>query len=472
MKLRPAATRRTRSDGLGSRRRPVRTPVGQRVRATVPPVIALLLVGVAAVLPEPDDGSRAPVPVPVSRAAYACPSDSAVAMGQVSPGESVVARELPAGGRRSSVERPDRWRRTQLGDSALIVEQVGRQSGALGFFARTAATEEGGGLIVGACPASVDQSWFLGLGSGAKHQSRVILTNLSDVVAVADLALWGSQGPIEEVGARGLVIDPHAVQVIELNTFAAEEPDLALRVNRRRGALAVTVLDGSQRVFAGSEAVAPTRAPAKRQIVGGLPANPKGRSLIILNPGAATARVTATVLGPAGPVVPQGLRSVAVGAGTVKNLDLPPGIGSGPVALRLDANEPIVAGARFDFGKKDYAAAVSGRALDGPALVPVALGAGVERPRLTLTAPGRAARVTITGHDAAMKAVGRATIELESSTTRTVRLTKLGDASYVVVRARGAVIGAALFQTEEGMASIPLEPAPMRVLGPHVRPAS
>ena len=456
----------------GSRRRPVRTPLGLRLRAAVPPVLALALVAAAALLPEPDDGRRPPVPVPVSRAAYACPSGTSVALGQVSRGQSVIARELPGGRRLAALEQPERWRRAQLGDSALVVEQVGQRSGATGFFAGTLAEDDGGGLMVGACPGTVDQSWYLGLGSGAKHQSRVILTNLSDVVAVADLAMWGSQGPIEEVGARGLVVKPRSVRSIELSTFAAEEPDLALRVNRRRGALAVTVLDGSRRVFAGSEAIPTTRIPSKRQIVSGLPASPKGRALVILNPGPATVRVKATVLGQDGPVVPQGLESVAVRAGSVRNVDLPPGVGSGAVSIRLDANEPIVAGARFDFGKTDYATAVSARALDGPALVPVELGAGVERPRLTLTAMGGPARAAITGYDDRMKVVGRAGVELDASTTRSVRLSRLGDAAYVVVRARGAVVGAALFQTADGVASVPLEAAPLRVLGPSVRPAS
>lgn len=470
-------TRVTRRGDARRRRQPVRTPVGQRIWAAAPPVAALTLVCVAALLPAADDGSRPPVPVPVSRAAYACPAGSSIALGQVSPGEKAAAHELPGGTRRSELEHPDRWRRTELtavagGEGALVVEQVGRRSGASGFFARTADPAEGGGLVVGACPATVDQSWYLGLGSGAKHQSRVFLTNLSDVVAVADLAMWGSQGPIEEVGARGVVVKPGTTQVIELSAFAAEEPDLALRVNRRRGALAVTVVDGSQRVFAGSEAVPATRAPSRSQIVSGLPANPKGRSLIVLNPGSTTVRVRASVLARSGAVVPRGLESVPVAAGSVRNIDLPPGVGGDAMAIRVESTEPIVAGARFDFGKADYAAAVSARTLDGPALVPVELGAGVERPRLTLTAPGRPARVTITGYDASMKAVGRATLGLDASSTRTVRLGTLGDASYVVVRTRGAVMGAALFETADGVASVPLEAAPMRVLGPSVRPAS
>jgi hypothetical protein len=92
----------------GSRRRPVRTPVGQRLRAAAPPMLTLALVGAAALLPAPDDGSRAPAPVPVSRAAYACPSGTSVAVGQVSPGDSVVARDVPGGRRHPSMEHPDR----------------------------------------------------------------------------------------------------------------------------------------------------------------------------------------------------------------------------------------------------------------------------------------------------------------------------------------------------------------------------
>lgn len=457
----------------GSRRRPVRTPIGQRVRAGAPPAIALLLVATAAALPDPEDAPRPPVPVPVSRAAFACPSGSEIALGQVSPAESVVARDLPGGARRSSLEEPDRWRRAELTDRSLVVEQVGRRSGAAGFFAFTAEAAQGGGLVVGSCPPTVDQSWFLGLGSGAKHESRVVLTNLSDVVAVADVALWGSQGPIEEVGARGVLVKPGAVQVIELKEFAAEEPELALRVNRRRGALAVAVIDGSQRVFAGSEAIPAARIPARTQIVAGVPAKAKGRSLVLLNPGSTSARVKATVLAANGPVVPQGLEGFRVAGGTITTVDLPPGAGSSALSVRIDSDQPIVAGARFDFGRKDFATAVAARALDGPALVPIALGAGVERPHVTLTALGRSGRATITGYDTRMRAVGRMTVALQPSTTRRARLARLGgDAAYAVVRTRGPVVGAAMFQTTDGVASIPLEAAPLRVLGPDVRAGS
>jgi hypothetical protein len=442
-----------------------------RLRAAAPPIAAMVMILAAALLPNPDDPARPPIPVPVSRAAYACPGGSHVVLGQVSPGESIEATELPGRDRQSRLERPDRWRQADL-SAAVVIDQVGQRSGAAGFFTFASDAAQGGGLVVGSCPATVDQSWYLGLGSGAKHESRVILTNLSDVVAVADLAMWGREGPIQEVGARGLVIKPRAVQVIELNDLAAGEPDLALRVNRRRGALAVTVIDTSQRVFAGSEAIPPTRIPAHTQVIGGFPANAKGRSLVILNPGGATSRVRATVLGASGPVVPQGLERLRVAGGSIVKVDLPPGLGSGALAVRLESDQPVVAGGRFEFSKTDFATVASARPIDGPALVPLVLGGGIERPHLTLTALGKAGRVDVTGYTARMKRVSRFSTRVDESTTRRISLARLGDAAYAVVQVRGRVVGAAMFETTDGVASVPLEAAPMRVLGPDVRPAS
>lgn len=451
------------------RRSPVRTPIGMRLRAAAPPVAAVLLAVVAAIIPNPDDPPRRPVPVPVSRTAYACPGGSHLMLGQVSPAESVDVIELPSGASLPGVAHPSRWRSVDSHGAAIVVDQVGRRSGASGFFVQSSAD---GALAVGSCPATLDQTWYLGLGSGAKHESKVLLANLSDVVAVADLALWGSQGPIEEVGGRGLVLKPHAVQVIDLKDLASGEPDLALRVNRRRGALAVSVLDASQQVFAGSEVIPATGLPSRTQVISGIPAKAKGRSLVFLNPGGMTARVKATVLGENGPVVLQGLDRIRVEAGSIFSMDMPPGVGSGGVSVRVESDQPIVAGARFEYSKTDFATAAAVRPLDGPAVVPLALGEGIERPHVTLTALGRPAKVDITGYDDQMHPVGTMKVTIDGLSTVTARLGALENASYAVVRAHGRVVGAALFQSKDGVASVPLEAAPTRVLGPDVRPAS
>lgn len=442
-----------------------------RIRATAPPVVAIALIVAAIFLPDPREGARDPRPVAVSRTAYACPGDVNVAAGQIAPARAVRAVSLP--GRRTvgSLERADRWRLAKT-SRTTVVEQSGRGSGGAGFFTTTAGEDEGGGLIVASCPPTVDESWFVGLGSGAKHESRLELTNLSDVVAVADISMWGVDGPIEAVGAEGIVIKPEETETLTLSKLAAGEPELAVRVERRRGAFAVTAFDGSRRVYGGSEVPAPTRAPRRDQMVTGLPAGARNRTLLVVNPSTATSRLSVSVLGRRGTFAPRGLDAVRVPAGRVTTLELPASLGADGNSLRIRSEQPVAAVVRVAEAKDDYAYVDSAHKLDGPALVPVDLGGGTSRPRLTLTAPAGKATVTVTGFDAQMKRLASERHQLPGGTTSTVALTGLTESdrlAYAVVEPRGNVVGSVTFRKDEGIASIPLEAAPVRVLGPDVR---
>ena len=442
-----------------------------RIRATAPPVLAIALIVLAFFLPDPREGARDPRSVPVSRTAYACPGDVRVAAGQVVPAKAVTAIAVPGGRTVGRLEVPDRWRLTKT-SRPTVVEQVGRGSGGAGFFTTTASEAGGGGLIVANCPPTVDESWFVGLGSGAKHESRVQLTNLSDVIAVADISLWGADGPIEAVGAEGIVIQAHQTQSLDLSKLADGEPELAVRVERRRGAFAVTAFDGSRRVFGGSEVPAPTRAPRRDQVVSGLPAGARYRTLLVVNPSTATSRLSVSVLGRRGTFAPRGLEAVRIPAGRVTSLALPTGLGSDGLSLRIKSEQPVAVSVRVAEAKDDYAYVSSAHELDGPALVPVDLGGGTSRPRLTLSAPGGKASVTVKGFDAAMKQIASERHELPAGATSTVALTGLTDSdrlAYVIVEPKGDVVGSATFHKDEGIASFPLEAAPVRVLGPDVR---
>lgn len=442
-----------------------------RVRAAAPPVLAIALIVGAFFLPDPREGARAPRSVPVSRTAYACPGNVRVAAGQIEPASAVKAVGVPGGSSVGGLEKPDRWRLTKTSRST-VVEQVGRGSGGTGFFTTTASEAGGGGLIVANCPPTVDESWFVGLGSGAKHESRIELTNLSDVIAVADISLWGADGPIEAVGAEGIVIEAQQTRSLDLRKLAAGEPELAVRVERRRGAFAVTAFDGLRRVSGGSEVPAPTRAPRRDQALAGLPAGARNRTLLVVNPSTATSRLSVSVLGRRGTFAPRGLEAVRIPAGRVTTLELPASLGSDGLSLRIRSERPVAAVVRVAEAKDDYAYVSSAHELDGPALIPIDLGGGTSRPRLTLTAPGGKAMVTVKGFDASMKQIASERHELPAGTTSTVALTGLTDSdrlAYVIVAPKGNVVGSATFHKDGGIASFPLEAAPVRVLGPDVR---
>lgn len=453
------------------RARPIRSSMALRLRSAAPPAVAVALVLLGALLPYPHLLDRAQRTVAVSRTAYACPPGSQMAAGQIAPATGVTATDLSKGARVSGLEAARQWRGAALGGTT-IVDQVGRGSGAVGFFTLPPDPERGDGLMVGSCPATVDESWFVGLGSGVKHLSTLVITNVSDVVAVADVTMWGTEGVIEAVGGDGLVLKPQESRTIAVDSMAAGEPELAVRVERRRGSFAVTAIDGSTRSYSGAEIAPPTAAPHRTQILSGLPAKAKFRTLVIANPTHITSRVSVEVIGPKGSFAPGGLEAIRVPAERVTTVEVPTTVGGAAMAVRLTSEQPILATARVADDKEDYAYAVAERRLDGPAIVPVALAEGVGRPRLTVTAPGSHAAVTVEGFDGAMQSLGSERREIGAGTTATVNLGKLADSdrlAYLVVRPHGNLMGAATFHTDKGIASIPLEAAPVRVIGPDVQ---
>ena len=460
-------------------RRRTRTTIGQRARTAAPPVVAALLLGLALLLPDGSDAERPPRPVSVARSAYACPAGDGISMsaGQVAAGTSASASSMPDRTPLDSLGDATSWRRDTVDASGVVMDQQGRGSGAVGFFSQRAGKAAGGGLVVGSCPPTVDDSWFVGAGSGGKHLSTLVLTNLSSSPAVADVSFWGPQGKIDAVDANGIVVDPFTVRRVDLRDLAAGEANLAVRVERRRGSLAVAALDSSTAVFRGTDALEPTVAPRRDQVVAGMPSGTGTRTLMLVNPSSSTARVGVQMVGPKGTFAPKGLDTVKVDAGRFTEVTVPKSAGTDGAAMRLRSDQPVAASVRVAPNTKDRAVAEAMPILDGSAVVPVDLGVGTGAPELVLTARGRAGRVRLEAFDAKMDSQATTEVSVEADTTKTVDLGSrevldAKDVAYVVVRADGSVAGAATYGRGSGIASLGLIEAPVTVLGPQVRPSS
>lgn len=462
----------------GSRSRPApRRGRGLAVGAL--PAVAAALVALAVLAPASPDAATPPRPVPVQETGYACSVAPDLATGQVEPGTSASARVLPDGRDVDDVVDPGRWSRSDLADvlgddsGALVVRQQGEGSGAVGFVSGRLDEDQGEGLVVGGCPGVVDDAWYAGLGSGQRHLSDLVLTNLADTPAVVDVSLWSADGPVEAVGGDGLVVEPGDTRTVPLADLAAGEPDLGVHVARRRGAVAVSVLDTSTGTSQGSELVSPSAAPARRLVLAGLPAGERGRTLHLLNPSDTTARVTVEALGADGAFVPEGLDEVRVGAGRVVSVDVPRSAGSGRVALRLVADVGVVASASVSPTGDDTAVMEAVGPWTGPAVVPV--GGDLDVPDLVLTAPGdQDRRVVLEGRDADLEVVSRAEVTVPANTTLGFDPDDeldLDGVTSLVVRSIGGVVGAAQFSDGDRRASLALVAAPTEVLAPRVREA-
>lgn len=441
------------------------------LKAFLLPVVAVVAVVLATLVPSDDDTARPPTSAAVTQTTYACPSGSVitVAAGQVTAGTSAEGTVLPDGAPVAALSDAGTWRTDSVGGEGVVVQQQGRGSGAVGYFSGTAPKAGGGGLVVGQCPGVVDDSWLLGLGAADKHLSTLILTNLADTPAIADLTLWGPQGRIAAVDAEGVVVEPRSVRRIPVADLAPGEPELAVHVHRRRGSLSAVANDTSTADARGTEPISATASPRRDQTVSGLVKGEKGRTLLLLNPGRTTARVTVRVAGPRSTFEPSGLASVRVKAGSLLTVPVPASAGSGEQALRITSDQPVSATVRMAPDAKDFAYAEASPALAGPTVVPMDLGSPSDAPRLVLTAPGRAASVEVQTFGADMRRLGTEDVAVEAGTTKGVTLD--GDAAYAVLRPTGRVTGAVTYRRGDGLSSLALEAAPVRVQAPQVRPA-
>lgn len=446
----------------------------KHLRMVLFPLAAVALVVLAVLAPSSSETSRSPSSVTVTESAYACPAGSGltVAAGQVRAGTGSTAEILPGGSRDSDLEDAGAWRTAVPDGAGVKIRQQGRGSGAVGFFAGAAPKDGGGGLVVGSCPGVVDDAWLMGLGSGGKHFSTLILTNLADSPAAVDVSLWGPKGRVDAVGAEGIVVKPSSVRRIRLDELAAGESELAIRVHRRRGSVSAVVNDTSSAVFRGTEPVSATLSPRRRQVVAGLTEGTAGRTLLLLNPGGTTSRVDVRIIGPKGTFTPSGLEQVKVPAGSTRSIDIPRSAGPDEQALLITSDRPVAAGVRMSPDDTDYAYAEAASPLAGPAVVPVDLGdtnSGV--PRLVLTAPGEAAIADVRAYDSAMKPLMKSTVTIKAGTTTSLAL-KLKGAAYLVVRPRGEVVAAATYTGRGLISSLALTAAPVTALAPQVRPVS
>ncbi len=442
------------------------------------PLAAAGAVAAVSWVPVDPAASTPPGLVDVVETSYACPAAKSItnAVGQVRAGEERSVLLSPDGTPSTTLADPQAWSTAAIDAAALIVTETGRNVGASGFFASISSAKGGGGLVVGQCPGVVDDAWFLGAGSGKRHFSTLLLTNLSSTPAVADIKLWGPDGPVDAVDATGITVDPYAVRRVPLADLAAGESALAIEVVRTRGSMSAALKDSFTSTFAGTEPIGATQAPSRDQYVGGIVGGARGKTLLLLNPGESTARVDVEVVAESGTFAGQDLQGIKVDPGQYREVRVPTAVGAGPQAFHVVSDQPMAASVRISPTTKDFSVAEGSEPLDGEAIVPVAIGRGIAAPQLVLSAPGKAASVDVEVFDASMSSLGSSSIGIKGGTTVQVKTVSAkesyaDDAAYVVVRASGDVIAAAQYVKGDGVSSLALRAAPVKVSAPAVRRA-
>lgn len=370
-----------------------------RIPVAEPPPLAIEPIG-SSVLICPEPGANAELGVRVSAAVVPGQPGQGTGSGsarlETLPGKSSAEASIIGPGGQVEIDA--------FGEKLPPIRAVAVGSFAPGFVADQWGRDPRGtgrGLASTACAPAASAFWFVGGGSIAGRQTRVVLVNPDENAAVVDVLIYGTEGLLDASGGRGLVVPPGSRLAVRLDALIPGEKSTAFHVIARTGRIGAAIDDqqmsGLQSV--GADWIAPAAAPSKTVYVPGVLPGAGARVLSVVAPGDQDAVVKVRILSPIGTFAPAERDSIKVPAGTVISVDMSPVTGGQPVTLELTSDQPIVAGMRQFFGGKkqqDDTSFTSGaQPFSGPAAVsglPVRTSTDV---RLAITAPIGAVSVDI-----------------------------------------------------------------------------
>ena len=286
-------------------------------------VTALALAVQAPAAEQGETATEAPERQPLSVADLACPPTSGSpdlsvgsASDQTDDGEVTVRPATSASSTTTIPLEPGQATRAPGPNGPVVVH--GEDALAPGLLA---ARFSGKGVTSAAeCVAPATETWYVGIGTSGLHASELELTNPDSGPAVADVALWSVDGPLDEVRSRGLTIPGNDSTKIDLSDLAPNRAELAMQVTVSRGRVAASVNDSFTVPGEGKPTVdwlTAASAPATELVVPGLSKQADSHTLVLANPGDAGGRVELKIAGKRSTFAPAGLEPIQVPAGRV-----------------------------------------------------------------------------------------------------------------------------------------------------------
>ncbi|MCQ1951028.1 MULTISPECIES: DUF5719 family protein [Arthrobacter] len=340
----------------------------------------------------------------------------------------------------------------------------------------TAADGDLAGLTAATCQAPANDLWLVGARTNVGAAAVLQLTNPSLTPADVDLELYGTAGPVEGPGSRGIAVGPGETKSVVLAGLAANQDSLAVRVRSSGGPVSAVISQNLLRGLTpgGVELIQPTAAPGPAQVVSGVRIqNPEATrklakeegyasvtpSLQIAVPGASDAVVNVRVFGSNGEAALEGGGSYNAAAGTVTRLPLDT-LPEGTYTLDISSDVAVAASAVFSRGSDaekgtDIAVAPAGERLGSEHLAVLASGDST----LSFTAPEGASEVRLAAVTADGVLLAEKTVQLKAASTTTVNPGDLGgSAAAVLVSATGAPVYGAQIVTggDTGISVVPL----------------
>lgn len=216
-------------------------------------------------------------------------------------------------------------------DSPLVVTGSSPIAGAM-------VGTEGGVTTATACGSPQVQG-FITL-PDQRHASLLVV-NSDAVEASIDLQLFGPDGEIRAVGARGVAVGAGASREVALGVLAGgQDGPLGVSWTATTGRATVVVRSSAE----ASLTSAGSGETGEQLVLG--PVRPGGGDITVVLTNPSTSRVDAslTVLGPTGPFTPVGGEAISIPPASTVSVPLTDALAGGAGHLRVDATAPVGAG--------------------------------------------------------------------------------------------------------------------------------
>ena len=263
---------------------------------------------------------------------------------------------------------------TAEGGILTLAPADGRVANAVG--AVTTLTKSGDlrGLTAAPCTQPSAMSWIVGGSIAAGSSAELRLVNPGVTPATAKVTLYGSIGRLSLPSNGEITVPAGGSSSLALETKGSQDPRIAVSVEADGGSVVPTLvtesLDGE--TPAGTDVITPGAAPATDFVIPGVEiTEPAAQGEVpdaktgadssdtpavrIVNPGAAPATVSVTMLGKDGARPLSGAQSVTIDAGSVFDIQLA-GVPAGTYGVQVTSSAPVGAAARLVRSGGEYPA--------------------------------------------------------------------------------------------------------------------
>ena len=263
---------------------------------------------------------------------------------------------------------------TAEGGILTLAPADGRVANAVGSVTTLTKNGDLRGLTAAPCTQPSAMSWIVGGSIAAGSSAELRLVNPGVTPATAKVTLYGSIGRLSLPSNGEITVPAGGSSSLALETKGSQDPRIAVSVEADGGSVVPTLvtesLDGE--TPAGTDVITPGAAPATDLVIPGVEiVEPAAQGEVadaktgadssdtpavrIINPGAAPATVSVTMLGKDGARPLSGAQSVTIDAGSVFDIQLA-GVPAGTYGVQVTSNTPVGAAARMVRSGGEYPA--------------------------------------------------------------------------------------------------------------------